>query len=167
MNNNATIAIIIAIILVGAGVWVFRGNEAMSPTDEAALSSEAVNLSTESNMPIVPPEGTIMEDGMIQDDPKMPAEKIVTREITVTGKSFSFSPATITVKKGEHVIITFKNSGGTHDWQLDEFGAATKKLNSGEEETIEFIADKAGSFEYYCSVGNHRAMGMKGTLTVQ
>ena len=32
---------------------------------------------------------------------------------------------------------------------------------------VQFIADKAGTFEYYCFVGNHRQMGMVGTLTVK
>ena len=33
--------------------------------------------------------------------------------------------------------------------------------------TAEFTADKVGSFEYYCSVGSHRSMGMKGVLKVE
>ena len=53
-----------------------------------------------------------------------------------------------------------------HDWKVDEFAVATKILSVGEEETIEFVASKAGTFEYYCSVGSHRANGMKGSLTI-
>jgi plastocyanin len=29
------------------------------------------------------------------------------------------------------------------------------------------VADKKGTFEYYCSVGQHRALGMKGKLVVE
>lgn len=89
------------------------------------------------------------------------------KTITVTGQNFSFLPATITVQKGDRVRIIFKNSGGFHDFKIDEFNVATKQIRDGAEETIEFTADKIGSFEYYCSVGNHRAMGMKGTLIVE
>lgn len=46
-------------------------------------------------------------------------------------------------------------------------GVKTKVINGGETDTVEFTPDKAGSFEYYCSVGKHRAMGMKGTVTVE
>jgi plastocyanin len=88
------------------------------------------------------------------------------KEFTVTGANFSFTPSTMTVKKGDTVKITFVNSGGFHDLKIDEFAVATKKLSSGAQEVVEFVADKAGTFEYYCSVGDHRAMGMKGTLTV-
>jgi plastocyanin len=88
------------------------------------------------------------------------------KEFTVTGANFSFTPSTMTVKKGDTVKITFVNSGGFHDLKIDEFAVATKKLSAGAQEVVEFVADKAGTFEYYCSVGDHRAMGMKGTLTV-
>jgi plastocyanin len=71
------------------------------------------------------------------------------------------------VKKGDTVTITFKNSVGFHDWKLDEFKAATAKLAAGKEETVTFVADKTGTFEYYCSVGQHRANGMVGNLIVE
>ncbi len=92
-----------------------------------------------------------------------PAEKV----FVVTGKNYSFTPATITVNKGDKVKITFKNTSGFHDFKIDEFGVAAKKTQSPTEEVLEFTADKAGSFEYYCSVGSHRSMGMKGTLKVE
>lgn len=89
------------------------------------------------------------------------------KEFTVSGKNFSFSPNKITVKKGDKVKITFQNSEGFHDWKIDEFGVATKQTKAPTSEVLEFTADKVGSFEYYCSVGSHRAMGMKGTLVVE
>ncbi len=89
------------------------------------------------------------------------------KEFTVTGKNFSFLPATMSVKKGDRVRITFVNESGTHDLVVDGYNARTNIIQGGAKETIEFVADKAGTFEYYCSVGKHREMGMKGTLTVQ
>ena len=88
------------------------------------------------------------------------------KEFTVSGKNFSFTPSLITVKKGDKVKITFQNSSGFHDFVIDEYGVAAKQAQSPATEVIEFTADKAGSFEYYCSVGSHRAQGMKGTLVV-
>jgi nitrosocyanin len=89
------------------------------------------------------------------------------KEFTVTGANFSFDPTTITVNKGDTVKVTFKNAEGMHDFVIDEFNVRTKVIRGGSEETVQFIADKTGSFEYYCSVGTHRQMGMKGTLIVQ
>ncbi|HEY4528544.1 MAG TPA: cupredoxin domain-containing protein [Candidatus Paceibacterota bacterium] len=89
------------------------------------------------------------------------------KEFVVVGKNFSFSPTKIEVNKGDIVHITFKNEGGNHDLVVDGYNIRTKVLPSGQSETIEFVADKSGSFEYYCSVGTHRQMGMKGTLMVK
>ena len=87
-------------------------------------------------------------------------------KIVVEGKSFSFTPNKIAVKKGQPVTIVFKNSEGIHDFVLDEFNVETKQIKTGESVEVTFTPDKAGTFEFYCSVGNHRAMGMVGTLTV-
>ena len=46
-----------------------------------------------------------------------------------------------------------------------EGGFASEILGLGV--TFEHTFNQTGTFEYYCSVGNHRAMGMKGTLIVQ
>ena len=89
------------------------------------------------------------------------------QEITVSGSNFKFVPAAFTVKNGQKVRLTFKNSGGNHDFVIDELGVSTKLLKSGEEQIVEFTPDKTGSFEFYCSVGKHREMGMKGMITVE
>ena len=89
------------------------------------------------------------------------------KEFIITGKNFSFEPSMIKVKKGDRVKITFENTAGFHDFKVDEYGLAAKQAQSPTTEIFEFTADKVGSFEYYCSVGTHRAMGMKGTLVVQ
>jgi plastocyanin len=89
------------------------------------------------------------------------------KEFTISGQNFSFTPSAITVKKGDKVKITFKNVNGFHNLMIDEFKVATKTIQGGTEESVEFVADKTGSFQYYCSVGTHRAMGMWGTLKVE
>ena len=69
---------------------------------------------------------------------------------------------------GQAVLVTFTSDSGLHDFVIDEIkGAKTAQLQGGKSETIEFVADKKGSFKYYCSVGNHRAMGMEGTFVVE
>lgn len=99
--------------------------------------------------------------------PTPPVATSTVREFMVVGKNFSLSPGNLEVNKGDRVRITLQNQGGTHDWVIDEFNARTKVLSNGQTETIEFVADKIGTFEYYCSVGTHRQMGMKGTLVVK
>jgi len=84
----------------------------------------------------------------------------------VVGGSFYYVPNMIKVKKGDKVKIIFDNAGGMHNFVLDEFGVKIDPIKSGETQSVEFIADKAGTFEYYCSVGSHRQMGQKGQLIV-
>ena len=88
------------------------------------------------------------------------------RFFEIKAKKFSYTPNIIHVNKGDTVKITFVNSNGFHNLKIDEFNASTKTISTGQQETITFLADKSGTFEYYCSVGNHRAMGMFGKLKV-
>ena len=74
----------------------------------------------------------------------------------------------VTKQPLDPAYVTLKNSEGFHDLVIDEFKVATPMLKTaGETAIIEFVVDKAGIFEYYCSVGTHRAMGMKGNLIVE
>ncbi|OGZ04204.1 MAG: hypothetical protein A2648_01320 [Candidatus Lloydbacteria bacterium RIFCSPHIGHO2_01_FULL_41_20] len=150
---NKTIWVVVVVVLIAGGGWFYLSR----PANIAPEADNAPQTGTQTNteMPII-------------DSVNIPVRGAeVIKEFTIIGSPFLFSPSSMTVKKGDTVRITFKNSGGTHDFKIDEFNVATKKINDGAEETVEFIADKTGSFEYYCSVGNHRAMGMKGTLTVE
>ena len=86
--------------------------------------------------------------------------------INLTGENFNFSQDVIRVKKWDRVTVNFESTGGFHDWGVDEFDAWTGQISPGEKTSVTFVADKAGDFEFYCSVGNHRAQGMVGRLIV-
>lgn len=140
-----TVIAIIILALVAWGVFALMDNNSAPATETAQEQNEEIQNNNN-------PAGDT---------------ELATREFTVTGTSFTFAPAVMEVNKGERVRITFVNSGGTHDLVVDGYDVRTKVLQAGQSETIEFIADESGTFEYYCSVGTHRQMGMKGTLVVQ
>lgn len=96
-----------------------------------------------------------------------PAMESNIKSFTVEAQNYSFSLKEIKVKKGDKVKIHLVNKGGFHDWVLDEFNAKTDRIQADQTADVEFTADKVGTFEYYCSVGNHRQMGMKGNLIVE
>jgi plastocyanin len=129
-----------------AGIIDDENGEAMQQPDGGAAQGEGIISGSAG-------------DGMMSDGEA--------KTFTVEGQNFAYSPNTITVNKGDKVKIIFKNTGGTHDWVLDEFNVRTPIIQTGQTAEVTFTADKAGTFEYYCSIGSHRAMGMVGTLTVQ
>ena len=88
-------------------------------------------------------------------------------ELTVVSEGMKFSPTELRVKEGDKVKITYKNTKGSHNFVIDEFGVKTALLSAGQEESVEFVASKKGSYEFYCAVPGHRAAGMKGTLIVE
>lgn len=90
-----------------------------------------------------------------------------TSEFEIEAKSFSFTPAEMVVQTGDTVRITITNTDGVHDFVIDELSVRSAVLQEGETEVIEFTVDAPGTYEYYCSVGNHRSMGMVGTLIVE
>lgn len=94
------------------------------------------------------------------------------KTFALTGENFRFvmdgqEAPILRVKQGDTVRIEFSSTQGFHDWVVDEFNAATGKVNEGQSTSAEFVADEKGSFEYYCSVGQHRVQGMKGILVVE
>ena len=116
-------------------------------------------------------EETVGETAEPTDAPEEIMDDVKT--FIVTGENFKFvldgqDNPDIVVSEGDTVRIEFSSTDGFHDWVVDEFDAATEKVRPDAGiTTVEFVADQAGEFEYYCSVGSHRQQGMKGKLIVQ
>ncbi len=74
----------------------------------------------------------------------------------------------LTAKVGDTVTITVINADAIqHDLTIDEFNATTGLLTAKDQTaTITFVADKPGSFKYYCATPGHLQVGMFGTLTI-
>lgn len=90
------------------------------------------------------------------------------REIMVSGNEYKFSPATINFTKGETVKITFKNMGKLpHNLAITELGVTTATIAGGAEDSVTVTADKTGMYTFFCSVGNHRQLGMEGKVEVK
>jgi cytochrome c oxidase subunit II len=89
------------------------------------------------------------------------------REFTMTAKSYEFDPNVITVKKGDTVRLIVTAIDRVHGIKIDGYDI-NQELKKGDPATIEFTADKAGTFEFRCSVPcgvGHRKM--KGKLVVE
>ena len=158
------------------GEMVEAGEEMMAteefpPVDEAMMTEESAmsNEVAEPNYMEPQPPVALTEAQVAQLQAGAEDHEVKELVFDVSGGSFYFVPNEIRVKEGDQVKIVFTNVGGTHDLVLPDFGVATKVTKTGETDTIEFTANKKGSYEFYCSVGNgyHRQMGQIGTLFVE
>lgn len=85
----------------------------------------------------------------------------------ISASNFKYDAVEIRVKKGDKVRIDLNVAQGFHDLVVQQYAVATQKVQGPGNTSVEFVADKEGKFEYYCSVGTHRQMGMIGMLIVE
>ena len=88
-------------------------------------------------------------------------------EISVTARKYEFVPNVIKVKQGEHVRLVMTAVDHDHGFKLAAFNI-DQLLKKGEPTTVEFTADRAGTFPFecshFCGIGHKR---MKGQLVVE
>jgi len=165
--NQGIIGIVLALLVILAGVvyWMNSSSDLPGITSTSSVSATlpSSNTATETQATTSSSGSTTSLSASGQSTSTLGTVKT----ITVLAKDYSFSPSSITVKKGEKVEIVLSSSQGAHDIKIDALGVASKTVNTGETATVEFTPTKAGTYEYYCSIGAHRAMGMKGTLIVE
>ena len=136
------LAVLVAVFVVGAGLVYFGSTKpkmSQSPDPVANASPTASAMPTE---------------GM--------------REITVAGDEYEYSPEELMLTKGEKIKLTFTNRGKLpHNLMIDELGVSTDTIPGGKSTTVEFTVSQTGSFTAYCSVGNHRSLGMEEKVVVK
>jgi cytochrome c oxidase subunit II len=87
--------------------------------------------------------------------------------IQVTAKKYQFDPAVIKVKQGDHVKLVITAKDHDHGFKLAAFNI-DQHLEKGVASTVEFTADRAGTFPFECSVFCGLGHGkMKGQLIVE
>jgi plastocyanin len=164
MDNKKILLAVVSglalVVVVGGIVWLIMKPKAKSslPTiieDTTTVLPTVVMSGNRETIPTIMPTAQIVEST---------GKEVM---LTVEASNYKFAPTTLKVKKGDTVVINFKNSQGMHDFVIDEFEVKTSQLGEDEEEEVEFVASKTGTFEYYCSVGTHRKMGMVGKLIVE
>ena len=117
----------------------------------------------------------VVDDNLDQNENSNGLDIVVsesTSSYSLTAENFKYDidgqeNPDLSVCLGDKVKIDLTIKDGFHDWVVDEFNAKTEQKKTGETTSVEFTADKEGTFEYYCSVGSHRAKGMKGNLIVE
>jgi uncharacterized cupredoxin-like copper-binding protein len=112
------------------------------------------------------------------------------QEVIVEAVDLGFTPATVEVAAGQPIKLTLQNTGALeHDFSVMEIEVADVHEEAGEHDegdehtmtvdpklhvaaaagtagTVEFTANHAGTYEFFCSVPGHKEAGMVGRLIV-
>ncbi len=156
-KNSLLPVVAVVLLLIFAGAYFVKNMKGGSSNPTPVATDDTSNQGADTAAP----------DTSLDVLTPTPTPSGPVKEFTVNGSSFKFSPATISVKKGDVVKITFKDEDGTHNLVVDGYNVKTNTLQGGSSEIITFAADKIGTFDYYCSVDSHREKGMVGKLTVK
>lgn len=105
------------------------------------------------------------EEGNVEEKVVMSNGEV--KEFKMTAKQFSFEPSTIEVNKGDKVRLIVTSMDVPHGISIKEYGI-NERLEVGKQVTIEFTADKEGTFTAFCSVfcGSGHS-NMKGKLIIK
>jgi heme/copper-type cytochrome/quinol oxidase subunit 2 len=88
-------------------------------------------------------------------------------EIKMTAKKYEFSPNIIRVKKGDHVRLVIMALDRVHGFKIEAL-KIDQRLPKGEAVTVDFIADRSGTFPFQCSrVCGLEHKKMKGELIIE
>ncbi|PJE50737.1 MAG: hypothetical protein COV29_03315 [Candidatus Yanofskybacteria bacterium CG10_big_fil_rev_8_21_14_0_10_36_16] len=163
-KSKILVIAVLVVLAAIAAVFAFTGS---SVNDENLPVNENGDVTGEQATPSAEPGDTTEDGAMMEEGTSVDSAQGEVKVFEISGENFKFSLGEIKVKEGDRVKIVFTNTGGFHDWVIDEFDVSTPQIETGETVEVEFVADKKGTFEYYCSVGSHRQLGMRGNLVVE
>lgn len=197
LENMKYAYIVLALAILAGGGYYFYVSQQHETPDSSAVPAASTGStpntqSTQNSAPssaevmqMSPSEGSVPEEqsedaqgtqegaaqAVVQGSANASASLGTTAQnakvFNITGHNFAFSQKEIRVKKGDTVTINFESTEGNHNWTIDAFHAATQTVGPGTKASVTFVADQTGTFEYYCSIGSHRSLGMTGSLIVE
>jgi heme/copper-type cytochrome/quinol oxidase subunit 2 len=89
------------------------------------------------------------------------------REFTVTAKDFHFSPSRLEVIQDDLVKLTVRSEDVAYSLTIDEY-RVSKRVPAGGTTTLEFRADRPGTFPFYSNLTNDSRHGdTRGELVVR
>lgn len=113
-----------------------------------------------------------------------PSQSDASQIIVVSSKKYEFSPNLIRVKKGTRIRLKVQSLDEDHGMKLSLYPERSKdksaaglvfdnpqengKVEKGKDQMLEFVAQRAGTYEFKCAVfcGVHHGR-MKGKLIVE
>lgn len=85
--------------------------------------------------------------------------------VTADETEIAWQPDELTAEAGSVTIMLENPSQIPHNVTIEETGDASETITDGTTSVTTEL--EAGEYTYFCSVGNHRQLGMEGMLTVE
>jgi len=157
--------VLFVVFLAGVGYWVFNKNTTVSkpgdidtpPTQEISERKEKAPLLSEPTKPLEPSSKSSLP-APTSAAPSQSIQKSTTHNIAI--QNFSFVQPTITVKRGDTIVWTNKDSA-PHTVTGSNGGPTSETLQTNG--TYSFTFKNIGTFNYICAF--HPSM--KGVVIVQ
>ncbi len=165
VNPMLIALIVVAVLVVGIGAVMMNKQNSQQISQAPAAQTQNMEEAAESTSAESKEQAEATDK--MQTSPAVAGTESSAKSIDVEAGSFYYKPNEIRVKKGETVKITLHSVSMMHDFNIDELNVKSPIVKNGDTGTVEFVASKAGEFEYYCSVGQHRAQGQVGKLIVE
>jgi plastocyanin len=89
--------------------------------------------------------------------------------VKISETDFKLDPSSAKVDKAGKATFKVTNDGKpVHALEVEGPGeeAETESIDPGKSATLTVDLSKAGTYEMYCPIGNHKAMGMEGKVVV-
>jgi plastocyanin len=164
-KRNATLTIIaFLIILIGAIAAVLIASELTDDNDSNDTTSE-----TRDDEIVNEEDINNVENGIVSQPQVTQPDEDIINTYDITMSNFTFSPNIIEATPGETLTVSLTSIGETHDFVIDELDVQSFLLGSNESQDLTItIPDNASGnvYQFYCSVGNHREMGMVGEIRI-
>ncbi len=144
-----------ALLAVGLGLLTACGDDESDATSTPASTSESSESSSSSSSPARSSASEAPQAGQ-------------TQTLAVDSVDFSFELPQDTLAAGTYEITLTNTGNATHDLVVERDGedvGKSEQIGPGETSSFEVTLEE-GDYVFYCSVGNHRQMGMEVPVTV-
>jgi len=135
----ATVLVVAAVTVVLAAFALIRDG---SNADSHEHEHESENMQSH--------DSPRQDDNFANDEPSG-VLKDGERVIEVKARQFEFDPDSIDVRKGETVRLEITSQDVTHGFKLESQNVDTE-LKPNQTETVTFVPEKTGRFQFRCSV---------------
>jgi len=89
------------------------------------------------------------------------------REFTLTARDYSFSPNRVEATQDDLIKLTVQSADVAYGFAIDDY-RLSRRVPAGGSTTIEFRADRPGTFPFYSNLSNDsRHSQMRGQLVVR